>query len=436
MSYTHTHEGQTAPPDRNDQASPPMPNGQTAPPPFSLPQQIGTIADALYRDRKKVRSGGLLGGNAGITLFFAYLTKSYPGLKYEDRLWEYLETLANTLSNDPLPYNMSAGVAGIAFVFQHLRNIGLLDAAEDINLAELDEMISAGAQYDSRIGRWDPLHGLVGLGIYFIERYRETGDKHHLEKIVDQLTAMTSIENGYIVWITPGFGNVSKDNYNFGMAHGMPGLLSFLAQVYELGIRQDAITAMTNACLSFLLTHRNGSQRWQSFPGAIEVKPDPEEGNRKVLPARHGWCYGDLGMAAALIHCGRSLNRKDWYDTGIDIALTTTLIPFEHAQCFDASLCHGSMGLAHQYHRLFRATGNYRFRDAADYWLAITRDHFYQPGKYAGGYPHNSYEETTGKYTLVSSYGLLEGIAGIGLAWLSLQSDTRPEWDIILLTNI
>ena len=69
---------------------------------------------------------------------------------------------------------MSAGVAGIAFVFQHLRNIGILDNEDDLNLSDLDEFISRGVEQDFRTGNWDPLHGMTGLGIYFLERNKET----------------------------------------------------------------------------------------------------------------------------------------------------------------------------------------------------------------------------------------------------------------------
>jgi class I lanthipeptide synthase len=402
----------------------------------SLQKQITEIADALYHNKDEVHSANLLSGNAGITLFFAYLSKLYPDSNYEDIVFEYLDKLGNSLSEEILRHSMSGGIAGIAFVFQHLRNIGLLDQQEDLNLSELDEAISSGAELDFLEGRWDPLHGLVGLGIYFIERHKETGDKKYLGKIVDQIAGLSVIENGSIVWVTAGFRHHSKDNFNFGMAHGMPGLLSFLAQVHALDIRKPAIETMIRSCLPFLLSHRSGKQELYCFPGSIELAPDPESGKRKVHPSRHGWCYGDLGMANMLIHCGRSLNQEDWYQMGIDIALRTTNIPFYDSLCVDSSFCHGSLGLVHQYNRLYYATGDMQFKMAAGYWLDTTRNHYFQPDRFPGGYAFRSYNEETARHELISSFGLLEGIAGTGLVYLSCLHDIKPDWDIIFMTNI
>jgi lantibiotic modifying enzyme len=402
----------------------------------SLHGKIRTIADSLYANKGKVKESGLLSGDAGITLFFAYLTIAWPESHYEEITQEYLGKLSDALAGERMSHNLSAGIAGIAFVFQHLRNIGLLDGSEDIGLGELDEMISRGGEQDFSDGNWDPLHGLVGLGIYFIERHKETEERKYLERIVDQLNALSSTEKGCSVWVTRGFKHYSQDNYNFGMAHGMPGLLSFLAQVYRLGIRRSVIEELVPSCFSYLFMHYGEKEEWYSFPGSIEVKPVHETGEVRSLPTRNGWCYGDLGMANALIHCGRALAREDWVDLGVGIALKTTLIPFEESHCGDAPFCHGAVGLVHQYNRLYEATHNSRFKDAAMEWLIITGNHYYQPDKYDGGYAYRSFDETTKRYQFISSFGLLEGLAGIGVTYLNCCHDIRPDWDILFQTNL
>jgi lantibiotic modifying enzyme len=215
------------------------------------------------------------------------------------------------------------------------------------------------------------------------------------------------------------------------MAHGMPGILCFLAQVYALGIRQALISELIPACFSFLLMHRSEMEDWYCFPGFIELKPEP-----RPFPSRNGWCYGDLGMANALIHCGKALARADWVEFGVRIALKTTHIPFEASGCADAAFCHGAMGLVHQYNRIYRSTHNTQFKDAAGKWLEITRDCYYRPGQYIGGYAFRSYDEASGKHEFISSCGLLEGAAGIGLVLLGCDHHMPTDWDIIFQTNI
>jgi len=398
----------------------------------SIIKQIETIAEQVLENKNEVKGIGLPGGKAGITLLFAYLAKLFPEKNYLQATFDYLDELSDSLSNEELHYNMSAGVAGIAFVFQHLRNLGILDNEEDMNLSDLDEFIGQGVEQDFIAANWDPLHGMTGLGIYFLERNEETGDRKYLEQIVDYLAAMRVNAGEYKVWITPGDGKYSNDNYNLGMAHGMPGVLSFLAQVYKRGIRQLEIKEIVSEALPFLLKHEYKDSVY-CFPIAVDVKPKPEE---EEPNSRLAWCYGDLCMAFALLHCGIALQNDEWKKKGIDIALKTTLRTFENSGCNDAPFCHGTAGLVHQYHRLYNVTKIETFKTASRKWLEITHREFYKPGKGAGGYFSRSFNEEQNRIEFIPQYSLLEGSAGIALVYLSYLFDIKPDWDKIFLTNV
>ena len=398
-----------------------------------LAKQVDTIAIQLLDKKTELDETGLLGGKAGIVLLFAYLSKLFPEKEYLNNTYQYLDELSDALANDELDYNMSGGVAGIAFVFQHLRNMGLLDKSDDLNLSELDEFIDLGINNDFANGNWDPLHGMTGLGIYFFERNKETGEKKNLEKIVDHLAAMRTPVDEYKLWITPGYEKISNDNYNFGMAHGMPGVLSFLAQVYAGGIKQKEIEELISSCLSFLLQHEFDADAACCFPTAIDVVPKE---NTDEPYSRHAWCYGDLCMANALVHCGNALHRNDWKNKGIEVALKTTHRTFENAGCTDAPFCHGTTGLAHQYNRFYKLTGNEVFKYASENWLQITQEQFYKPGEGAGGYYFRTFNKEKNIFEMTSQFGLLEGSAGIALVYLSCLYNINPDWDAIFLTNV
>ena len=403
-----------------------------------LSNQVENIAKQIQDERNKITGPGLLDGKAGIALFFAYLSKLFPEKNYSEATLSFLDELSDSLSNDEMDYSMSAGVAGIAFAFQHLRNIGVLDTSDDLNLSEMDEFISAGIDNDFATSNWDPLHGMVGLGIYFLERHKETGEKKYLEKIVDCLSQMRIDLDGYKIWITPGYGKYSNDNYNFGMAHGMPGILSFLAQVYAGGIKQKETEEMISSCLPFLLQNEYGEDEEYCFPTSIEVAPKDDD---QKPGSRLAWCYGDLCMANALVHCGRALKNSNpiaigWKTHGIDIAIKTTKRNFESAGCMDAPFCHGTVGLVHQYYRFYKLTGNEVFKYAAENWLQLTLEKYYQHGEGMGGYFSRSMNEETNLFEYTPKHGLLEGSAGIALVWLSYVCDIKPDWDIVFLTNV
>lgn len=396
-----------------------------------LPEQIKIIATEIHKKKDEVQGAGLLSGKAGVTLMYAYLSKVFPAA-YLEITMDYLDELADCLANDKLQYSMSYGVAGIAFVFQHLRNIGLLNADDDLNLSELDAFIDHGLDHDFNSGNWDPLHGITGLGIYFLERNKETGEKKYLEKVIDLLADMSTPVGEHRVWMTPAYKSYHNDNFNFGMAHGMPGVISFLAQVYERGIRQTKIEKMIASCIPFLLQYEYSDNPVYCFPTSIDVN----QKNDTATESRLAWCYGDLGMAIALIHCGKALQNDNWKSKGIEIAQKTTRRTFENSLCADAPFCHGSSGLVHQYHRLYQLTRQKVFKDASEKWLDITMQHFYSPGEFVGGYYSNSFNEDEKSYQPVSQFGLLDGAAGISLVYLSYFFNVKPDWDIIFLTNV
>jgi lantibiotic biosynthesis protein len=86
----------------------------------------------------------------------------------------------------------------------------------------------------------------------------------------------------------------------------------------------------------------------------------------------------------------------------------------------EPGLCHGAAGLMHIFNRIYQATGQSVFRDAALRWLDDTLALCDFP---AG----NRWQE---------SCGLLNGAAGIALALLAVVGDREPRWDRILLCDL
>jgi lantibiotic biosynthesis protein len=136
------------------------------------------------------------------------------------------------------------------------------------------------------------------------------------------------------------------------------------------------------------------------------------------------------------MHCGKALQQIQWKNKGFEVAIKTTHRTFENSGCMDAPFCHGTVGLAHQYHRLYRLSGNDIFKYACESWLNITQEQFYKPGEGAGGYYFRSYNEEKNIFDLKPHYGLLDGSAGIALVYLSWLYNIQPDWDIIFLTNV
>jgi hypothetical protein len=103
----------------------------------------------------------------------------------------------------------------------------------------------------------------------------------------------------------------------------------------------------------------------------------------------------------------------------------------------DAGLCHGASGLAHVFHRLHVATGETRFRGAAQIWLAQTLARR-EPGLGFGGFRIPPLP-SSGRTRPVRNGTFLTGTPGIALALASFGTDPGSEgwagWDRALLLS-
>lgn len=98
---------------------------------------------------------------------------------------------------------------------------------------------------------------------------------------------------------------------------------------------------------------------------------------------------------------------------------------------YDAGLCHGAAGVAHIFNRFYQDTHNEVFKEAALYWFNQTLEmDTFQDG--LAGYKASI---STSGTEYENCTGLLEGIAGIGLALIGAVADFEPNWDECLLIS-
>ena len=100
-------------------------------------------------------------------------------------------------------------------------------------------------------------------------------------------------------------------------------------------------------------------------------------------------------------------------------------------------LCHGAFGNAHIFGRLYAASGDRSFREAALHWtrtgFAIRTNDAATAG-FRAWVPAQPDEPPRDPW--VACYGMLEGIAGVGLAMLGMITPVEPAWDEVLMVNI
>jgi class I lanthipeptide synthase len=369
-------------------------------------------------------------GTAGIALFFAYLQAS--GLApVREMACECLAPGVDALATRPMTASLYAGFTGIAWAAQHVTTL-LGDSSLD--LGDIDLALEAYLSRSPWSHHYDLITGLVGLGVYCLERSNSPVAMRCLELIVERLSELAELSDGSLRWHTrpdllPPWQREScpQGHYNLGLAHGLPGIIALLGKIHAAGISQQQTGRLLEGAVPWLLRQRLPPGSQCRF-AAVHV-PGRQSESRRLA-----WCYGDAGLAAALLLAARCVGEESWEQEALEIARLAAARDGQSCGVVDACFCHGSSGLAHIFNRLYQATHDEVFAVASRYWIERTLQ-FCNPGNGPAGYRVKSADDS-GKAGFQARYGVLMGIAGIGLSLLAATSDVEPCWDRIFLLDM
>lgn len=216
---------------------------------MNLPHTFSNYILDNYSNLKTTR--GLLGGFPGQTLFSGYAFTFLQSIE-EAKLDSYIDEVILSIEEFEYDCTLSNGLAGDAFILQHFRNTGILDNTEENPLSDIDDLLFSAIKNYIDVKNWDPLHGYIGMGLYILERHKENPQFEILNAIIDGLEQNRESHLGYQLWVTPYNPiNKVKANFNFGLAHGISGIVSFVSQVAGLGVKKDKCLQMVDEALRF-----------------------------------------------------------------------------------------------------------------------------------------------------------------------------------------
>jgi hypothetical protein len=370
----------------------------------------------------------LAGGRTGLAIFFSYLGRCQPGAHARTAL-HLLDTAIAALETTAMSPSLYGGFTGVAWACRHL---GDRDEDDDPN-ADVDAALLDYLRHTPWEDERDLVSGLVGLGVYALEHRPHPRADTILARVLDRLAEIAQSSGGGVTWQTP-FALLPDEQraacpdgyYNLGVAHGVPGVIAFLG--YACGAGHDAAARpLLKRAVAWLLDQRLD-------PVASSVFPNWIAPGRAVTPARLAWCYGDAGVAAALLVAARGAGRPDWERVALAIARRATERSEATTGVRDACLCHGAAGLAHIFNRMYQATDETWLAEAARYWLTRTLN-LRRPGEGVAGFLALG-RDAEGNDLWRPEPGLLTGAAGIGLALLAACSVIEPAWDRTLLLSV
>jgi hypothetical protein len=381
-------------------------------------------------------------------LLFTYLGRATgeerwlsEGLRSMSLALEDVSTLRTTVG-------LHSGLCGLGWIYSHLSAMGFevsvkesgaagvlataggpLDMEEEL-LAPVDEFL-LNAMQQGIPKKYDLISGLVGVGVFFLEREPPDRFVAGISAVLQRLEKEAVWSDCGVAWPTrpPLLSRWFRDQsgtgiFNLGVAHGLPGVIYLLSRIVSENVERDRSSVLLEGALRWLLAHQNPPGSESSFPGYVpsELACVPDARCRRPMTTRLAWCYGDLGVAAVLLHVAGQLGRADLRETARKV-LRGCIAREAASNCLeDISLCHGAAGVAHMYNRIYQSDGDTRYREAAIHWFRVALS-MRKPGEGVGGVKSrlDGAEHP--------SPGFLTGGIGVALALLAALTPLEAGWD-------
>lgn len=378
------------------------------------------------------RSPLLAGGKAGLAVFFAYLDAARKDSGADDRALDALGQSIDGLSEGQLLPSLYSGFCGVGWAVEHLTR-EFFESDEDL-CGALDEALDELLSNPDESLQYELIMGLAGYGTYLLERLPNPAAVRLLGRVLDLLEQSAEESESGTTWHTrpewlPPWQReqMPEGCHNLGVAHGIPGVIGFLAAAQREGFGDPRVPRLAEGAVRWLLAHKLPAGMGSVFPAMIAPGSGPE-------PSRVAWCYGDLGIAVVLLSAARSFGRQDWEEEALALARLAARRSQHPHESVDSSLCHGTAGNGHFFNRLYQATGDPELKEAALGWYRRALD-LRRPGEGVAGFL-TLVGTQPGSNVLAGQAGVLTGAAGVGLALLAAVSDVEPAWDRMMLASI
>jgi hypothetical protein len=231
-------------------------------------QALDTVA-AITRHLRTIpaadlKDASLAGGAAGLAVFHAYSARARHDRSEGARAGELLDHAAAVMAETPLTPSLYGGLTGLGWVAEQLRQQFPLLATEEIN-EEVDEVLLEHLQTPRWTADYDLVEGLVGLGVYALERLPRPTAVACLERVIDHLAATAEHSPGaesVTWWTDPAWlpaetrARCPRGYYNLGLAHGVPGVIALLGCAYAAGVALDRAWPLLDGAVRWLLAQQ------------------------------------------------------------------------------------------------------------------------------------------------------------------------------------
>jgi hypothetical protein len=221
-------------------------------------------------------------------------------------------------------------------------------------------------------------------------------------------------------------------NLNCGLAHGLPGMLAYLALVRKLELPlapRERLDEAIVCAADWLLRNRADDQWGINWPTAVALTAEGVEDNAAQSgPSRSAWCYGAPGVARSLWLAGEAVGRADYRDLAVAAMEAVYRRPLPARMIDSPSFCHGTAGLLAITLRFARDTAAPVFVAESQNLTRQLLDQF-QPDSPLG------FRNIEYRNNQTDQPGLLDGAAGVAIVLVSAATGLDPAWDRLFLLS-
>jgi len=391
---------------------------------------LRNIAEVLKNHSSSLENSriGLAEGLSGYSLTLFEIGNELNDDALNDSALTLISRAIEGAESENLKFSHINGLSGLAWTLCYFAEKKVIELDEEF-FEGIESVLSEVAMNHLNQGDYDLLHGGLGIGLFFLKRNND----YSREIVSNMISALESFSVNDVHgrrWFNLR-GKFPK-SVDLGLAHGLPGIMSFLLRAHDKGIRSEDCRRIILEILDYLLSHRYLEEGKLSFPSAVSE----ENGIVPVSSSRLAWCYGDLSISIVLLQIAKSLRLDDLKDQAIEIGLNTTKFKDPNVTFLsDAAFCHGFGGVSYLYNKLFLLTGLRTFEENSKFWLvkAITLvESMGGVSNFRSFIPEKN--DLPGKETgWVQSFGLLEGLAGMAMALCEKSNENG--WDECLLLS-
>jgi lantibiotic modifying enzyme len=309
---------------------------------------------------------------------------------------------------------LSTGGAGLGYVVNALHKQNLITFEVDDEFEELDRYLFHSALSQIEEDAIDYLHGALGVLHYFNDRVQTPVVNAYVNTLVEKLCERAVYTDAGLWFKNHVIQLDKKNDINFGLAHGLTGILMILINAWPHVQNKDLVKNVVKEGIRFILRHKIdvdfSNEEYTAFPFSIK-----QQASEISATNRLAWCYGDLSevllfyRSYQLLEDAQLTSLADLIGTQTLLRKTATATLVE-----DAHFCHGASGLAQFYRTLYLETGNAAYQKGYEYWIEQTvllLDRDLKEGKWNGKEHH-----------------LIDGLLGIAFTLLSYVSNNELQW--------